>query len=67
MGIDKEIIMKIKLPYKVRATLYVLTALGTPFVAYLLAKGFIGELEVALWSAEVAVVSAIAAFNVTKG
>lgn len=57
--------MSINLPYKVRAALYVITALGTPVVAYLLAIGVIGELEVALWSAEVAAVGALAAFNVT--
>lgn len=57
--------MNINLPYKVRAFLYIVTALGSPVVGYLLSKGVIGTLEVALWSAEVAVVSALAAFNVT--
>lgn len=57
--------MQLNIPYKIRAGLYILTALGTPAVAYLLAKDIIGSLEVTLWSAEVAVVSAIAAFNVT--
>lgn len=55
--------MTLNVPPKVRAFLYVFTALGTPVVAYLFAKGFIGELEVTLWSAEVAVVSSLAAFN----
>lgn len=55
--------MQLDLPYQVRATLYVLTAIGTPIVAYLLSKGTIGTLEVSLWSAEVSVVSALAAFN----
>lgn len=61
--------MTLSVPYKVRAALYVLTALGTPVVAYLFAKEYIGTLEVTLWSAEVAVVSALAAFNTvpTKG
>jgi hypothetical protein len=58
--------MNLNPPRKVRATLYVITAVGTPFVAYLAAKGFIGDLEVVLWSAEVTVVSALAAFNTTK-
>lgn len=57
--------MQINLPAKVRAALYILTALGTPFVAYLAATGVIGNLEVSLWSAEVTAVSALAAFNVT--
>lgn len=58
--------MNLNLPNKVRAALYVLTALGTPIVAYLFAKGFIGEIEVALWAAEVTAVNAMAALNVSK-
>lgn len=57
--------MKINIPYQIRVALYVITAVGTPIIAYLLSKGIIGDLEVALWSAEVVVVSGIAAFNVT--
>lgn len=57
--------MRINLPDRVRAALYVLTALGTPVIAYLFAKDIIGELEVTLWAAEVAVVNAMAALNVT--
>lgn len=34
-------------------------------MVYLLSKGIIGELEMALWSAEVVVVSGIAALNIT--
>lgn len=51
---------------KVRLVLYILTAITTPVVAYAQAKGFIGTLEVTLWSAEVAVVSAMACFNVSQ-
>lgn len=57
--------MKLNVPPKVRAALYVLTALGTPLIAYLFAKGFIGELEVTLWAAEVTAVNALAALNVS--
>lgn len=57
--------MRVNLPDRVRVALYVLTALGTPVVAYLFAKHYIGELEVTLWSAEVAVVTAMAALNVS--
>lgn len=57
--------MRVNLPDRVRAAVYVLTALGTPVVAYLFARHTIGELEVTLWSAEVAVVTAMAALNVT--
>lgn len=48
----------------VRKALYALTAIGTPVVVYLQAKGYIGATEVALWGAEVTVVSAMAGFNV---
>lgn len=58
--------MKLNIPYKIRAALYILTAVGTPIVTYLAARQIIGDLEVVLWSAEVVVVSTIAAFNVTK-
>jgi len=51
----------------IRRALYVLTAVGTPVVVYLQAKGVIGPTEVALWGAEVTVVSAMAGFNVTEG
>lgn len=55
--------MSLNIPYKVRAALYVLIAIGTPTVAYLLAKGIVGELEVQLWSGLVTAVSALAALN----
>ena len=58
--------MKLNVSYKVRAILYVITAVGTPVVAYLAALGVIGDLEVTLWSAEVTVAGAIAALNITK-
>lgn len=57
--------MKINIPANIRAALYILTAVGTPVMVYLLSKGIIGDLEMALWSAEVLVVSSMAAFNVT--
>lgn len=61
--------MTFNVPYKVRAALYVLTAVGTPLVGYLFAKEIIGELELTLWGAEVTVVSLLAGFNTvpTKG
>lgn len=58
--------MNLNPPSKVRAVLYVLTSVGTPLVAYLSAKHVLGDLEVTLWSAEVAVVSGLAALNVSK-
>lgn len=58
--------MKLNLPPKARVILYIITALGTPIMAYLLVKGYIGKDEVLLWSAEITVVSSMAAFNVTS-
>lgn len=55
--------MTLTIPHKIRAALYVFTAIASPVVAYLLAKAYISELEVGLWSAEVTVVTALAAFN----
>lgn len=57
--------MTITIPAKVRQALYIITALGTPLVMYLVAKGVIGDVEMALWSAEVVVVAGLAAFKTT--
>jgi len=43
--------MNLNPPAKVRAGLYVFTAVMTPIVIYLASKGIIGDLEVALWNA----------------
>lgn len=51
---------------KLRITIYVLNVLGTPFIAYALAKGWIGELEVQLWAAEVTAMAAMAGLNVVR-
>ena len=56
--------MKYNIPYRVRAAVYGANVLGSPIVAYLLAKGVIGTLEVGLWGAEVAAVMAMAGLNV---
>lgn len=58
--------MTLTIPYKVRAALYVLNAVGSPVMAYLLAKGVIGNLEVTLWAAEMTAVFALAGLNVVK-
>ena len=57
--------MTITIPAKIRQALYIFTAVGTPVVIYLVAKGFIGEVEMALWSAEVLVVGGLAAYKAT--
>lgn len=58
--------MKFNPPYKLRAALYIVTAVGMPIMMYLLAKGLIGEQEMTLWSGLVTVVGALAALNVSK-
>jgi hypothetical protein len=55
--------MILNLPSKVRATLYVITALGSPVITYLALRGTIGELEVGLWTGLVTAVSTMAAIN----
>lgn len=47
-----------------RLVIYVLNVVGAPLVAYAKAKGWIGDLEVQLWSAEVAAAFALAGLNV---
>lgn len=58
--------MKVKLPYKVRTTLYIVSALGTPVVIALRAWNVIDDTAVTLWAALQAPIAAIAAFNVSK-
>jgi len=55
--------MKLNLPPKARASLYVATVVLTPVVVYLKARNYIGDLELTLWSAEVMAIGALAAFN----
>lgn len=50
---------------RVRKALYIITAIGSPIIAYVALKGYVGEAEVALWTALVSVVSALAGFNVS--
>lgn len=58
--------MNLNPPPKVRAALYILTALGTPVVFYLKAKGIIGDLELNLWGAEITAIGIMAGLNVSK-
>lgn len=55
--------MNLNPPRRIRAALYVLTAVGTPVVAYLNVKGILGDPEMVLWAAEVTVVNGLAALN----
>jgi hypothetical protein len=55
--------MTLNPPRKVRAAIYVANLIGTPVVAYLLAKGYIGNLELSLWGAEATAAFALAGLN----
>lgn len=57
--------MKIKIPRKIRALLYIITAVGSPIMVYLLALGVVNDAAMVLWGAEVAVVAALAGFNLS--
>ena len=56
--------MKVNLPPKVRVAVYVVTGVLQPIAIYLLAKGYIGELEMALFAAETMFAATLAGLNV---
>lgn len=47
----------------VRFVLYIVAALGSAVAAYLFAKGYVGDAELGLWAAIVAIINGIAAAN----
>lgn len=53
--------MTVNIPARVRFALYVIAALTIPLTAYLFERGTIGEAEVTLIGAYVALVNALAA------
>lgn len=57
--------MKINIPAEVRQALYVVTAIGTPVMVYLLDKAIIGQIEMNLWSGIVLAVNGLAAIKTT--
>lgn len=56
--------MKLNIPAPLRVALYVITLLGTPVVTILVQQQILADWVSILWSAEVAAISALAAFNV---
>lgn len=56
--------MKLRLPYWARILIYAVNVLGQPVMVYLLAKGHIGTLEMALWGAESSAAFMLAGLNV---
>jgi hypothetical protein len=55
----------IPIPPNVRFGLYVVYAIGSAIATYLAAKSIVGEAEIALWTALGAILTAIAASNVS--
>ena len=53
----------LNIPPTVRFVLYLVNAVGSVVVAYLFAKGYVGEPETAAWAGLVAIISGIAAAN----
>lgn len=47
-----------------RLGIYIANVIGAPLMAYAKAKGWIGDLEMQLWSAEVTAAFALAGLNV---
>lgn len=56
--------MTINLSRPWRLGIYALNVLGTPLAVYARAKGWIGDLEMTLWGAEVTAAFALAGLNV---
>ena len=58
--------MNLNLSPRIRAAIYSANVLGSPVMAYLLARNIIGTLEVGLWAAEMSAVFLLAGLNVSK-
>lgn len=51
----------INIPPAVRFGLYILAAVGSVIAAYLFAKGYVGDAELALWAGLVGIINGLAA------
>jgi hypothetical protein len=58
--------MRVNLSRRWRLAIYAGNVLLTPVVMYARARGWIGDLELSLWSAEVAAAFALAGLNVPQ-
>lgn len=56
----------VNIPPSVRFALYLISAVGSVVVSYLLAESYIGENETALWAGLVAIINAVAASHVQR-
>jgi hypothetical protein len=59
--------VNVTLPKRLAAVLSVVTAIGTPLVAYARSRGWVDSGAVELWSAEVAVVAALTGLHIATG
>ena len=51
----------VNIPAGVRFGLYVFASIGSVVAAYLFAKGYVGDAELALWAGIVAIINGLAA------
>lgn len=58
--------MRVNLPRVWRVAIYVVNILGTPVFMYARSKGWVGDLELNLWAAEVAAAFTLAGLNVSS-
>lgn len=58
--------MEFNLPPKIRKALYIIGVIGTPVIAYLRFKNYIGDGEVAFWGALMTATNGLAALNVKE-
>jgi len=57
--------MSINLPYKVRASIYILSGMTSPLIVYMSVNGVINESVVALYASIMTFVTGLAAVNVS--
>lgn len=57
--------MKLNLPYKVRAGIYVVVVLGTALIVPLNTAGILPDVVLAVWSSLAGAASLLAALNIT--
>lgn len=57
--------MKLNLPYKVRAGIYVVVVLGTAVIVPLNTAGILPDVVLAVWSSLASAASLLAALNIT--
>ena len=57
--------MKLNLPYKVRAGIYVVVVLGTAVIVPLNTAGILPDVVLAVWSSLAGAASLLAALNIT--